>query len=249
MKKFIKILVAVSLIASLMWPVFASAQEATPPAADSGSTAQGNEEEEAETANSTSELWNCDSEKKVITGYDLCITEDERTENIITTLEEPMMSSGDSKNTIRQCMRLTAKRGCSWIGEGEASDKEKAANGSKTYTKEVQDTNCPKVIVCKEGTECNGFIACDRITVILAKSGVGLIEIYIGKIYRWAASIAGIVCILIMIVSGIQISAAGEDTQAVESAKKRIIQSILGLVVLFMSAAILYIVNPGFFGL
>lgn len=230
MKKFIKILVVVSLIASLMWPILASAQDAiTPPAADPESTAQDDKEKEAETANSTSEQWVCPAESELATMPE-CISETERTDFIITVQEEAMGKENfdSEKGGIKECTRVTVTDECS------KGDK----NEYKTLTKLIRGNKCP-----------SGYQACDRVTVLFAKSGVGVVEMYIAQIYRWAASIAGIVCILIMIVSGIQISAAGEDTQAVESAKKRIIQSILGLVVLFMSAAILYIVNPGFFGL
>ena len=70
---------------------------------------------------------------------------------------------------------------------------------------------------------------------------------YIGMIYTWGASIVGIIAVLIIVISGIQISAGGGDPEAINSAKKRIIQSLSGIAVLFLSGLILYTINPDFF--
>ena len=66
-------------------------------------------------------------------------------------------------------------------------------------------------------------------------------------IYRWAATIVGLVAVIVIIVSSIQLSVAGGDSSAVESAKRRILQSIGGLAVLFLSGLILNAINPDFF--
>lgn len=78
-------------------------------------------------------------------------------------------------------------------------------------------------------------------------SGSGLLANYIGALYKWAAGIVGIVAVLIMVASGIQISAAGGDSAKLDSAKNRILQSIVGLAILFLSGLILYTINPTFF--
>jgi len=83
---------------------------------------------------------------------------------------------------------------------------------------------------------------------IKAENGVDLISAYIGLIYKYGASIIGIICVLILVVSGIQISAGGLNTEGVNQAKERIIQSLLSLILLFSSALILKTVNPNFFG-
>jgi type IV secretory pathway VirB2 component (pilin) len=66
-------------------------------------------------------------------------------------------------------------------------------------------------------------------------------------IYRWGASLVGIIAVTIIIISGIQISASGGDSEAINAGKKRILQSIVGIIVLFLSSLILYTVNPTFF--
>ena len=70
---------------------------------------------------------------------------------------------------------------------------------------------------------------------------------YIAMIYQWGASIVGIIAVTVIVFSGIQISAAGGDPEAVTSAKKRILQSLAGIAVLFLSGLILYTINPNFF--
>ncbi len=89
--------------------------------------------------------------------------------------------------------------------------------------------------------------SCKEVQVILTKGGASAIYGYINMIYRWGASLVGIIAVTIIVGSGIQISASGGDQEAIGSAKKRIIQSIVGIIVLFLSSLILYTINPTFF--
>lgn len=88
---------------------------------------------------------------------------------------------------------------------------------------------------------------CKNVQAILSRGGTSMLYGYIGMVYQWAASIVGIIAVLIIILSGIQISAGGGDPEAISSAKKRIIQSLSGIAVLFLSGLILYTINPDFF--
>ncbi len=90
-------------------------------------------------------------------------------------------------------------------------------------------------------------ITCTPVQLIIGKSGTGLLTQFIGTIYQWGAGIVGIVAVLVMVISGIQISVAGGDSAKVDSAKTRIMESIAGLVILFLSGLILYTINPNFF--
>jgi len=89
--------------------------------------------------------------------------------------------------------------------------------------------------------------SCKEVQAILTKGGTSGFYGYINMIYRWGASLVGLIAVTIIIVSGIQISASGGDSEAIGSAKKRIIQSIVGIVVLFLASLILYTLNPTFF--
>lgn len=109
-------------------------------------------------------------------------------------------------------------------------------------------SNNAKTLVNKYGeTEYKAQLSCREIMVILTKGGTTAIYGYIGMIYRWAASLVGIIAVTVIIFSGIQISASGGDTEAIGAGKKRILQSLLGIIVLFLSGLILYTVNPNFF--
>jgi len=88
---------------------------------------------------------------------------------------------------------------------------------------------------------------CQPVQVLRSDSGVDLLFLYIGTIYRWAASVIGIIAVLVIVISGIQISAAAGEQQAITNAKTRIFQSIGGLVLLFLSGIVLYTINPTFF--
>lgn len=83
--------------------------------------------------------------------------------------------------------------------------------------------------------------------IVSGRDGLDLLNNYATLVYRWIAGIVGSLCILIIIVSGIQISIGGLSQDEVGSAKERISRSLIGLVVLFLSAFILYTINPTFF--
>jgi hypothetical protein len=89
----------------------------------------------------------------------------------------------------------------------------------------------------------NDFPEC----IVSGKDGLDLLNNYATMVYRWIASIVGSLCILIIIVSGIQISIGGLSQEEVSAAKDRISRSLIGMVVLFLSAFILYSINPIFF--
>lgn len=90
-------------------------------------------------------------------------------------------------------------------------------------------------------------VSCSVRERISGKSGIEIFSKYMGAIYKWFASIAGIIAVLIIVFSGVQISAAGENSEDVTKAKTRIAQTIAGLAILFLSGLILYAINPNFF--
>jgi len=95
--------------------------------------------------------------------------------------------------------------------------------------------------------DTTAHLSCQEVQVILSKGGTTLLEGYISMIYKWAAGLVGIISVTVIIISGIQISLSGSDTEALESAKERIGRSIAGLAILFLSSLILYTTNPTFF--
>ena len=90
---------------------------------------------------------------------------------------------------------------------------------------------------------------CQEVYAVISDGGTAMISGYIGMIYRWGASFVGLIAVLVIVLSGVQIATSGGDSQAIESAKDRILKSIGGIVVLFLSGLILYTVNPNFFTL
>lgn len=80
-----------------------------------------------------------------------------------------------------------------------------------------------------------------------ADSGVDLVKNYISMIYKFGSMFLGLVCVLVIVISGIQMSTGGIDPSAYENAKNRILGAIMSLVLLFSSAMILRTINPGFF--
>lgn len=89
--------------------------------------------------------------------------------------------------------------------------------------------------------------SCKEILVILSKGGTSMLYGYIGMIYRWAARLVGLIAVLIIVFSGIQLSASGGDSEVINSAKGRIIKSLSGIAILFLSGLILNTANPNFY--
>lgn len=83
--------------------------------------------------------------------------------------------------------------------------------------------------------------------IVSGRDGLDLLNNYASMVYGWIAGIVGSICILIIVVSGIQISLGGLSPDEVGSAKERVSRSLVGLAVLFLSAFILYSINPTFF--
>jgi hypothetical protein len=87
----------------------------------------------------------------------------------------------------------------------------------------------------------------ERIRSISGNSGVDLLGNYFGMWYKIGALILGLVCVLVIVVSGVQITFGGVSEEAVTTAKARIWGALLSLILLFSSALILRTINPLFF--
>ncbi|MDA1061234.1 MAG: pilin [bacterium] len=165
---------------------------------------------------------------------------------IVTIIEEPLGTQDDENDPnfkSRTCYRHTLQ----WTLPG--SNKLETASEFSRYSKATDTgqpcyTNLPDY---EDVENYNAKYSCSIVQVLLSKGGTHLLYGYIGMIYQWGASMVGIIAVLIIVLSGIQISAAGGDQEAVTSAKKRILQSLAGIAVLFLSGLILYTINPTFF--
>lgn len=75
---------------------------------------------------------------------------------------------------------------------------------------------------------------------------------YIAAIYKYAVGVAGIVSVIVIIISGIQwmtpgnlsITGEGDQKQTVNNAKKRIMGAVIGLLLSVGSYTLLYNINP-----
>ncbi len=173
-----------------------------------------------------------------------CITDADRTSGwMISFIEEPLSLDEDKTSTklqTRLCYRSTLRfiksdgeektitelanktTGCSTIAENLANDEEMVSTYKVSYN-------------------------CRAIMAILGKGGASYIEGYVGLIYRWAAGLVGLIATAVIIISSIQISFSGGEAEEIGKAKGRILKSLAGIAVLFLSGLILYTVNPTFF--
>ncbi len=146
---------------------------------------------------------------------------------VVTTLEEQIGEpKSDSGESVINCFRETK---CTTVTDDKGTKSQECKSEVKTSCSISADTQCK------------------RIQIIFAKSGAGLLYSYIQRIYVWAASTIGIVAVFFIVLGGIEMSTAQADSGKIEKAKERIMQSLGGLVILFLSALILYTINPNFF--
>jgi len=85
--------------------------------------------------------------------------------------------------------------------------------------------------------------------LIEADDGMELISQYAGMIYKLAAGIIGVLAVLVVVASGIQMMFGGISGSAVQQAKDNIMTAILSIVLILGAGLILRTVNPGFFGI
>ncbi len=153
-------------------------------------------------------------------------------ENYIITILEEEIGSSSSSGTITPNEKAAESMTCFRITKcTTANNKTTCTSGYASY--------------CDPGTN----IFCQRVQVLISQSGIDLLMSYLGIIYRWAASVIGIVSVAYLIYGGFLIGTAQDDTSKIDKAKEKIFQSIAGLVLLFLSAVILYTINPNFFTL
>lgn len=172
-----------------------------------------------------------------------CPTDEDRKNFQYTVLEESIIGGEGSfesgGNKILQCQRKIQISNCAPPG------KEAILKSSTNY---VQKGKCtPKG---RKGSKDR--VICEDVTMLLtplATGGAGLLNLYIGLIYRWAAGIVGVIAVLIIIINAVIIIISQGEQGKIDEAKKRIFQSLGGIAILFLSSLILYAVNPDFFKL
>ena len=86
-----------------------------------------------------------------------------------------------------------------------------------------------------------------NIRSISGANGVDLLSNYFGMWYKIGALILGLICVLVIVVSGVQMMFGGASEDAFTNAKARIWGALLSLILLFSSALILHTINPLFF--
>lgn len=88
---------------------------------------------------------------------------------------------------------------------------------------------------------------CENVMVYVSPAGTNLLYFYMGQIYRYMATLGGVIAVLILIIAGVMRASAGDSSDRVSKANALIAKCISGLVLLFLSAIILYTINPNFF--
>ncbi len=157
--------------------------------------------------------------------------------DIVVITEEPIAVS--NKTSIKNCARKTVCTTTKTTVDGKPS-----TSFRNCYSEYVEVDQC----TASDGQSNDSTVTtCEYVQVFTAPSGTNLLYVYIGALYQYAAGLGGILAVLLMIIGGIQVASAGGDANKMAKAKELITKSLTGLIVLFLSAVILYTINPNFF--
>jgi hypothetical protein len=144
---------------------------------------------------------------------------------------------------IKRCDRGTH---CTWMYSSDG--KSGKWDCISKYVEKGSCQNTPKPGFNADGTpKETSYFRCDPVQAYVAHSGPDLLFSYIAQIYRYAAITGGVVSVMFLIFGGLMIAASGDNSEAVGKGKAIIVRSISGIILLFLSALILYTVNPNFF--
>jgi hypothetical protein len=185
----------------------------------------------------------------------LDLTDPKESSKVIVVLEEPIFQpSGSEIPGDEGCYSQKGNpefKVCTCYRNSYTYTQKAGTEFSKVRTDSEILKECSKTAKAEyeknQSSDSKTRFACQEVQVLFCNGGTCLLNSYIGMIYRWAATIVGLISVIVIIISAIQLSLAGGDQSAVDSAKTRILQSIGGLAVLFLSAVILNAINPNFF--
>ncbi len=166
-----------------------------------------------------------------------CIPVDEEV-GVVTFVEEPLRLPPGGKDTIGDVTEKTCYR---HYFRHTIGDETQHYNALTSYKQ-----GCSEELY-ELAEKDTSFYSCRAIVALISKGGTTLLFYYIGMIYRWGASIVGIIAVLVIVLNGIRISVSGGDPEAINKSKRMILQSLAGIAVLLLSGLILYTINPDFF--
>ncbi len=166
----------------------------------------------------------------------------------MVVITEERLGAPDNKNTFNCYRKIEctikpsdpAKAGENLIRKCSTTFTTSSPSGCSN-SKEIAE------VLAKTPAENDTYTICEPIMVYVSGAGTELLYYYMGQIYKYIATLGGLIAVLALIIAGIMRSTAGDNTTQITEANKIITKSITGLVVLFLSAIILYTINPNFF--
>ena len=162
-------------------------------------------------------------------------------DSIFVITEEPLGSPTGDLTT--NCARKTT---CS-SGYFEPNNPKKVRKCFTTYVEPSQCANtAPPDAKALKDTE-QKLEYCEIVQIYSSSGGTSLLYGYIGIIYKYMAGLGSFIAVLMLIMAGVMRSAAGDKPDLMTKANQLAMRCITGLIVLFLSAVILYTINPNFF--
>ena len=161
-------------------------------------------------------------------------------DTIVVITEEALGTPGAISTN---CARQTK---CS-VGFFDTNNKNQIRKCFTTYTKPDACTNKQTPDAATLRDQSKPLEYCEIVQIYYSSGGTSLLYGYIGIIYKYMAGLGSFIAVLMLIVAGVMRSAAGDKPDLMTKANQLAMRCITGLIVLFLSAVILYTINPNFF--
>ncbi len=84
-------------------------------------------------------------------------------------------------------------------------------------------------------------------TIDTSGDAISILGQYVEQIFSFGMALIVIFAVLMIMVAGYEYMFAGGDSGKTDNAKKRIMQALLGVVLVLLAALLLNIINPNFF--
>jgi len=81
------------------------------------------------------------------------------------------------------------------------------------------------------------------------KGAIEILGVYISQIFTFGMALIVIFAVIMIMFAGYEYMFAGGDSSKTDNAKSRIVQALLGIILVFLSALLLNIINPTFYKL
>lgn len=142
---------------------------------------------------------------------------------------------------IGLCLGLALLAGPSLAQAAQDSNGDSEESGDAPRTTE---TSCPDGEICFWEPFPGGE---ESITIEENDGAVSIMSKYVGMLFLFGTGFVAVLAVIWIIIGGYEIMFSGASGGEISEGKQKITKALFGLVLLFLAAALLHFINPGFY--